>query len=400
MIELELNFVSDYYHSVVPLVLSSPWFFVGNYLFVILIVVNQSIMVLFITGNGRLLPVIGCLARYLAMMSHRAIDLFKCLGHKLLKTIIIAFSSLIILAFLLMEAWEFVVYVLSDWFLVSLLCEYARRPKWQASRCVRRAFGALLWVKRLGRQARPRAAGNGLRFNQVCVLDLRRHTPWMTVSKLLQHRFLGMPSVPVPGEVKHAVFAAVAGFCKDDGHRRRRRLSNGVAVLHRRGWTQLLWACESSSVTEVILVWHIATSLFEMKKKKNQDSKAPPSAEETVATPLSKYCAYLVACAPELLPEDLDGSERAYKAVKRDIRGALSKERQRSRLDRVVEMRGPEAAANIARGWALLAELWAELAAYVAPSDNIEGHAEALAQGGEFITLLWALSTHAGITRW
>jgi hypothetical protein len=416
VIELELSFVSDYYHSVVPLVLSSPWFLVGNYLFVFLIVLNQSIMVLFITGNGRLLPVIGCLARDVAMLSHRGIDLFKCLGHKLVKTIIIVFSSfnilvslLLFLTFLLMEAWEFVVYVLSDWFLVSLLCEYARRPKWQSSRCVRRAFGALLWVKRVGR---PRA---GLRFNQVCVLDLRRHTLWVMVSKVLQHRFLGMPSVPVPREVKRAVYASLSLLGGDRWDQRRLRLSNGVAVLHRRGWTQLLWACESSSITEVILLWHIATSIFEMKKSTTELSE-----EETVATTLSKYCAYLVACAPELLPEDREGSERVYKEVKQDLRGALSKERRRSnksesRLERVMKMGGPEAAANmgaelgtqlleecgedVARGWALLAELWAENVVYVAPSDNIEGHAEALAQGGEFITLLWALSTHAGITR-
>lgn len=317
-------------------------------------------------------------------------------------------SLLLFLTFLLMEAWGFVVYVLSDWFLVSLLCQYAAKPKWQSSRCVRRAFGALLWVKRVGR---PRT---GVRFNQVCVLDLRRHTLWVMVSKVLQHRFLGMPSVPVPREVKRAVYASLRA--RNGEHRP--TLSNGVAVLHRRGCTQLLWACESSSITEVILVWHIATSLFEMKNSASA-STAPPSAEETVATTLSKYCAYLVACAPELLPEDQEGSKRAYKAVKRDLRDALSKERRRSRsesrLERVMRMGGPEAAANMgaelgtqlveecgddaAQGWVLLAELWAELIVYVAPSDNIEGHAEALAQGGEFITLLWALSTHTGITR-
>lgn len=317
-------------------------------------------------------------------------------------------SLLLFLTFLLMEAWGFVVYVLSDWFLVSLLCQYAAKPKWQSSRCVRRAFGALLWVKRVGR---PRT---GVRFNQVCVLDLRRHTLWVMVSKVLQHRFLGMPSVPVPREVKRAVYASLRA--RNGEHRP--TLSNGVAVLHRRGCTQLLWACESSSITEVILVWHIATSLFEMKNSASA-STAPPSAEETVATTLSKYCAYLVACAPELLPEDQEGSERAYKAVKRDLRDALSKERRRSRserLERVMRMggargggeHGRRAGDAAGRGvrrrrgtgvQVLLAELWAELIIYVAPSDNIEGHAEALAQGGEFITLLWALSTHTGITR-
>ncbi|KAL6655834.1 hypothetical protein ACP70R_006660 [Stipagrostis hirtigluma subsp. patula] len=417
VVELELNFVMDYYHSVVPVVLCSPWFLIGNYIFVLLIVVNQAIMVLFITGNGHLLPIIGCLAADVASLSRRAIDLFRCLGHKLLKTIIIMFSSfnilvslLLFLTFLLMEAWEFVVYVLSDWFLVSLLCEYVRRPKWQSSRCVRKAFGALLWVKRVGRQR------VGMRFNQVSVLDLRRHTVWVIISKLLQHRFLGTPSVPVPKEVKHAVFASLVA--KKGGE----PLSNGAAVLHRRGHPELVWACESRSVTEVILVWHIATSLFEMKNAAAM--AAARTVEETVATTLSRYCAYLVACAPELLPEDQEGSKRVYKAVKRDLRSALSRKRRRSksesRLERVMRIEGPDpdAAAimgaelgkvlledcgfndgDAARGWALLAELWTELVVYVAPSEKIEGHAEALAQGGEFITLLWALTTHAGITR-
>ncbi|TVU01729.1 hypothetical protein EJB05_52804 [Eragrostis curvula] len=415
VIEVELNFMMDYYHSVVPVVLCNPWFLVGNYIFVLLIVVNQAIMVLFITGNGHLLPIIGCLAGDVARMSHRAIDLFHCLGHKLLKTIIIMFSSfnilvslMLFLTFMLMEAWEFVVYVLSDWFLVSLLCEYTRRPKWQASRCVRRAFAALLWVKRVGR---PRA---GMRFNQVCVLDLRRHSLLVIVSKALQHRFLGMLSVRVPKEVKHAVFDSLRA--KKDGE----PLSNGVAVLHRHGFSDLLWACESRSVTEVILVWHIATSLFEMKNS----AASAASAQETVATTLSKYCAYLVACAPELLPEDLEGSKRVYKSVKRDLRSALSRKRRRSksetRLQRVMRIEGPDpdAAANmgaelgkqllehsglngadVVHGWALLADIWTELTVYIAPSEKIEGHAEALAQGGEFITLLWALVTHAGIIR-
>ncbi|CAO2206179.1 unnamed protein product [Urochloa humidicola] len=47
--------------------------------------------------------------------------------------------------------------------------------------------------------------------------------------------------------------------------------------------------------------------------------------------------------------------------------------------------------------WKVLADFWAEKMLYVAPSDNVKDHIERLANGGEFITHLWALLTHAGI---
>ncbi|XBJ06870.1 hypothetical protein VPH35_012463 [Triticum aestivum] len=47
--------------------------------------------------------------------------------------------------------------------------------------------------------------------------------------------------------------------------------------------------------------------------------------------------------------------------------------------------------------WKALAKFWSELILYVSPSDNMDGHAEAIARGGELITLLWALQAHLGI---
>jgi hypothetical protein len=50
--------------------------------------------------------------------------------------------------------------------------------------------------------------------------------------------------------------------------------------------------------------------------------------------------------------------------------------------------------------WMMLAEFWSEMILFIAPSENVRSHLGAIARGGELITLLWALLTHAGIMRW
>lgn len=47
--------------------------------------------------------------------------------------------------------------------------------------------------------------------------------------------------------------------------------------------------------------------------------------------------------------------------------------------------------------WKVLADFWTEMILYIAPSDNAKAHIEHLANGGEFLTHLWALIFHTGI---
>ena len=49
--------------------------------------------------------------------------------------------------------------------------------------------------------------------------------------------------------------------------------------------------------------------------------------------------------------------------------------------------------------WKLLADFWADMLIFCAPSDNVDAHIRRLSQGGEFITHLWALLSHAGILK-
>lgn len=56
-----------------------------------------------------------------------------------------------------------------------------------------------------------------------------------------------------------------------------------------------------------------------------------------------------------------------------------------------------DAVSSTVNKWGFLAELWVELLLSVAPSDNVTAHVQKLANGGELITHLWALLTHAGV---
>jgi len=47
-------------------------------------------------------------------------------------------------------------------------------------------------------------------------------------------------------------------------------------------------------------------------------------------------------------------------------------------------------------GWEKLACFWVEMILYVAPSENLEAHAESISHGGELITLLWAMLAQLG----
>jgi hypothetical protein len=142
-----------------------------------------------------------------------------------------------------------------------------------------------------------------------------------------------------------------------------------------------------------------------------------PSDHKTVATHLSRYCTYLVTSRPELLPDDDEWCRNLYDEVKKDADRLLAKVQgvdlyyYHDQLIRVLSADdsnhevlrngarlGKELVEDSAMGWEKLARFWVEMILYVAPSENLEAHAEAISHGGELITLLWAMLAHAGIT--
>jgi hypothetical protein len=140
---------------------------------------------------------------------------------------------------------------------------------------------------------------------------------------------------------------------------------------------------------------------------------------------------HLIAFAPDLLPDHSSISEsilgqsidEAGKLLKESketkIKGSKGK-KMKSRCEALMkintddcvgdETKLVEQGVHLARlltdrlsdstsRWKVLSDFWAEMMLYVSPSDDAREHLEVLARGGEFITHLWVLLTHAGVLR-
>lgn len=148
----------------------------------------------------------------------------------------------------------------------------------------------------------------------------------------------------------------------------------------------------------------------------------PSAGYRKVATTLSKYCAYLVAFLPDLLPDHSLTVKVVFQRALQETRDLLGTTRMSMEEKRrmIQELHLPEDVSSdlttfelgvwigrqleqrldVSLRWKVMADFWAEMILYVAASsDNAAAHIEQLAQGGEFVTHLWALLCNAGILK-
>uniref|UniRef100_A0ACD5WLS0 Uncharacterized protein n=1 Tax=Avena sativa TaxID=4498 RepID=A0ACD5WLS0_AVESA len=307
--------------------------------------------------------------------------------------------------FQLLEIWN---YCVSDWAKVSLVCRYVSNPSLQGNAYVEK----LLLL--LGRHSR-RLGNWRNNIGQYQVLDS------------FQSRDQAGKPAELSSEVKKAVARAIKNSISSG------RVSNGGSTLMRHGITatatgeqqqQLCWACQiddSFTLIHSILVWHVATCYCEIS-----EAAAENDPDQVVANDLSRYCAYLVAFAPELLPGTPVESECTLDELLGEAKEAFHNHlllpmekyeklrglhnnaaagggvgsESRAAVAQLILLKGAtlgKALESMENRWHLLADFWAEMIVYVAPSANVAGHVELLAHGGEFVTHVWALLMHAGI---
>uniref|UniRef100_K3ZNQ4 DUF4220 domain-containing protein n=1 Tax=Setaria italica TaxID=4555 RepID=K3ZNQ4_SETIT len=263
----------------------------------------------------------------------------------------------VVVAFL--EAYQLYLYISSGWFKVALIQSYINTSFLRRSRCLEIIIGLLLrlvafapWKRNLGQYCilqevdRKRRVRNCLHYATLRLLD--------KASKNVLKK-----SEKVSENVKKTIVDSLLG-CNGN-------LTNAVTSLQNNGVNFLSWAGDATAtdgtVARTIVVWHIATTLSEQKL----DKQAKEEDAVKTASTLSKYCMHLLASPPNLLP------------------------RPQQLIDNIEDF---------TTRWKVLSDFWAEMMLYVSPSDDAREHQlEVLAKGGEFITHLWALLTHAGVLK-
>jgi hypothetical protein len=410
----EVIFLSEYYHSVLPVMFASPFFFLVNYFVVPVVLFGLCTMTVILCGNGNVLFSFHSTQHDNYALSFGIIQLTKCLWKNVLKspmaffsTIDISISYLLFLTFIYEEVCEVFIFVLSNWFSVSLVCNYTTKSSWRLSPTIRGALRRISWVRNKLSDTRL------IHCKQFSVMTFC----WLSMA---------LPSVPLTKQAKRSIMERLMAY--GDGGRTN-PLSNGRSVLTRHESRLLLPFCDTDSLAEVIITWHIATTLLEMKYPLQETGVSGLHGHRMVATTLSKYCAYLLAFCPELLPDDLEGTKRVYDDMKKDLKKSLGNWgyyllsnhcRYKKLMNNAENLKGNAATTVVEKGvalgkdlmeaakrdeepnWELLAELWVELIVYIAPpgsNEHVKGHEVALVQGGELITMLWALTLHTGITR-
>ncbi|CAL4934746.1 unnamed protein product [Urochloa decumbens] len=226
--------------------------------------------------------------------------------------------------------------------------------------------------------------------------------------------YVAKPGKPIklPAQVKEALVQFL--------ERSQGILTNGESSLVSNRACHLLWACRQlhlgtsclqkrENQSHLILTWHIATCYSNVPTDEDSTVGEELNLHLVVAIILSRYCVYLMDSAPKLLPGHHYDTSCVFSEVRKEAGRFL-----RSAENRYEAMKSlPESTETIFQSgvklvkqlqemekgtrWKVLADFWTELLLYIAPSDNVKEHIQLLANGGEFITHLWALLTHAGI---
>uniref|UniRef100_A0A0D9VBV2 DUF4220 domain-containing protein n=1 Tax=Leersia perrieri TaxID=77586 RepID=A0A0D9VBV2_9ORYZ len=434
IIEVELGFLYDFFFTKYASIYESEIFFFVMFILKIILTVILAISVKSLSIKTVSLIIPGEAAK--------------------IDTII----TLVILgALIIVEILQIMLYLASDWALVSLACYHVRDVRcsgfmysllWKPIYILKKLRLFKYWQNKIGQysviegsrwyKASPEVNKPKVNafffFIMMKIQMLINEIAWKILT--CQYCRSIVQFVRLPETVKREIASSLK-FTTTNGY-----LTSGEVSLQRNGMlSQFRRTLNSEDILETILVWHIATSYCEIMEDQTTEADVNSGHGDDelrkqyseVATRLSKYSAYLMAFVPELLPGNpadtsfivekvkQEATVELYPGEENDTRGRaivgrdklkiiLESSRSSSSSDQenngsgTIFFKGLDLGDKLMVGiqdvvirWKVLAEFWAEQMLYIAPSDNARGHIEQLANGGEFITHIWALLSHAGI---
>ncbi|KAM0842437.1 hypothetical protein ACQ4PT_058371 [Festuca glaucescens] len=358
------------------------------------------------------------------------------------------------------EIWEMASYYLSDWASLLLASAYVRWKenllfrKCRMDKFIRSCFTSKIasrkWHGVLDQFAFFQSyADSPILWNLMHIVSTGAIPKKDDGAKLGDH-------IDIPECVRAAILVTLRSMDLTRAH-----LLDVIQSLLAESRERYRWACfELPTSTHIILVWHIATSLCEIRFAADRDvnlrspgfplnallyltslcrccccAPQPYLVNENilhsdlkikyiVANSLSRYCAYLLVSKPDLVPDSYlapnmifqetvkdarrilkgcDSLEKIYKTLMDEV-DTVDQDTSNSEVNINIVQQGVKLAKELMcedeeSCWEILAGVWADLLIHIAPSWNAAAHKDCIESGGEFITHIWALLVHCGIEK-
>uniref|UniRef100_A0A0E0F8L3 DUF4220 domain-containing protein n=1 Tax=Oryza meridionalis TaxID=40149 RepID=A0A0E0F8L3_9ORYZ len=283
----------------------------------------------------------------------------------------------------------FVLVVGIAWCKVALISNYVVRDSWKSREWVAKSIGCITGLKFFRSWEDKLVQYTLLQNCNFKPINILHRVTFSLVDKTKNGRKKDAP-IKLSMAVKRAVMEALKS---SNGE-----LTNGVTSLQANGVLQKLsWSYTNhATTTHTILAWHIATTLCEAHDPMHQPSEEEQHRTETatnrhVASSLSRYCAYLVAFAPELLPDHCFISESTFDSLIIETQTLLEKVKTLQQRCEILKEVGAMPDINNNRRfrltisgaqlgnqliheitsprlrWKVMSNFWAEMMMYIAP---------------------------------
>ncbi|KAI3796988.1 hypothetical protein L1987_39676 [Smallanthus sonchifolius] len=199
----------------------------------------------------------------------------------------------------------------------------------------------------------------------------------------------------------------------------------GSFSLRENGCDDLLWSITKVEFDQSIIIWHIATTLCYYTEDLDEQDQGEINVCRLESKRISDYMLYLLVSYPVMLTEGIgliryrDTCAEATRYFKEN--GPITEKVEACR--KLLEVYCPDVLPSQVKGdrcksalfdgcrlaftlknmeeermWKVMSQVWIEILAYAATHCRAFQHEQQLRKGGEFLTHVWLLMAHLGIT--